>query len=121
MIKRRFSKLILQTLTLAAFLAFTANIWAQDEQDTEAEDDAELTKIFVTGSRIKADDFSSASPIQVINMETSSLAGVLDISDILQGSTIAASGAQVNNLLGGFVVDGGSGVNTVDLRGLGAG
>jgi iron complex outermembrane receptor protein len=80
----------------------------------------EIEEIVVTGSRIRRDEFSSASPVQVIDMEMSTLAGLIDTSEILQGSTVAANSTQINNLLGGFVTNGGPGVNTLDLRGLGA-
>ena len=78
-----------------------------------------VEEIVVTGSRIRRDEFSSASPITVITSESSALAGLLDSADILQGSTIA-SGQQIDNTFSGFVTDGGPGARSVSLRGLGA-
>jgi iron complex outermembrane receptor protein len=110
-----FGTALVAVLSLVAFPAATASA-----QEAAAEDKA-VEEIVVTGSRIRRSEFTSVSPIQVIDMEQSTLAGLIDISDIIQGSTVAASSTQINNMLSGFVVNGGPGVNTVDLRGLGAG
>ena len=83
------------------------------------EDAGPVEEIVVTGSRIRRDEFSSASPITVITSETSALAGLLNTADILQTSTIAA-GQQIDNSFSGFVTDGGPGARTISLRGLGA-
>ena len=113
-------KLLLSTVIFIGMsaLGFTSQALAQDDEDLAEEEAVE--EITVTGSRIRRTEFTSASPIQVINMEMSSLAGLIDVTDILQKSTIAGNAGQINNLLSGFVVEGGPGVNTVDLRGLGA-
>ena len=89
-----------------------------DDEDATGEE-AAVEEIVVTGSRIKRDAFSSASPITVITSERSALAGLLDTADILQSSTIA-SGQQIDDSFSGFVDDGGPGANTLSLRGLGA-
>ena len=78
-----------------------------------------VEEIVVTGSRIRRDEFSSASPITVITSETSALAGLLNTADILQTTTIAA-GQQIDNSFSGFVTDGGPGARSISLRGLGA-
>ena len=78
-----------------------------------------IEEIVVTGSRIRRDEFSSASPITVITSETSALAGLLNTADILQTSTVAA-GQQIDNSFSGFVTDGGPGARSISLRGLGA-
>lgn len=88
---------------------------AAEESDNEA---GRVEEVVVTGSRIRRDEFSSASPITVITGETSALAGLLDTADILQGSTVA-SGQQIDNSFSGFVTDGGPGARSVSLRGLG--
>jgi iron complex outermembrane recepter protein len=85
-----------------------------------SEDEARQDKIVVTGSLLRRDEFTSSAPIQVITAEVASLEGLIDTADILQGSSIAAGSTQINNQFGGFVVNGGPGVNTVSLRGLGA-
>lgn len=100
---------------------FGATATAQDNVTPDADDDDAIDEIVTTGSRIPRSEFTSASPVQIIDMENSTLSGLVDVTDVLQGSTVAANATQINNLLSGFVVPGGSGVNTLDLRGLGAG
>ena len=78
-----------------------------------------MEEVVVTGSRIRRNEFSSASPITIITGEQSALAGLLKTEDILQGSTIAA-GQQIDDSFSGFVTDGGPGSRSVSLRGLGA-
>lgn len=83
------------------------------------EESIELGRVQVTGSLIKREDFISTSPMQVIDAETQFRAGQLTASEILQTSTIAAGSTQINNQFGGFVVNGGTGIQTLDLRGVG--
>ena len=78
------------------------------------------TEIVVTGSRIRKSEFNSAAPVQIITSERSSLSGMISAADVLQSSSIAAGAGQINNTFTGYVVDGGDGVNTLSLRGLGA-
>jgi iron complex outermembrane receptor protein len=77
-------------------------------------------RVVVTGSRIARDAFTSTAPIQVITSESAVLEGLVDTAEILQGSTMASGSVQINNSFGGFVIEGGTGVNTISLRGLGA-
>lgn len=101
-------------------LAFAQqSIQAQDEQAKE-EQKNELQEVVVTGSRLKRTDFNTTSPIQVITKETSTQAGLVSAADILQSSTIAGGSQQINGLFSGFVTDGGPGIKSVSLRGLGA-
>lgn len=83
------------------------------------EGEARQEKITVTGSLLRRDEFTSSSPIQVITAEVATLEGLVNASQILQGSSIAAGSTQLNGQFTGFVVDGGTGVETVDLRGCG--
>ena len=109
---------------VAAFLlglAFSNPAMAQDEATEDSADEQEVEEIIVTGSRIRRTEFTSSSPVQVLNMEMATMAGLADITDILQESTIAANANQWNNLWTGFVVTGGAGTNAIDLRGLGDG
>jgi iron complex outermembrane receptor protein len=75
--------------------------------------------VTVTGSRIQRDTFNSVSPVQIITREESTLAGFNNTTSVLQSTAVTAGGPQINNAFGGFVVDGGPGVNTISLRGLG--
>ena len=56
----------------------------------------------------------------MITSESATLAGVIDTAAILQGATVASGSTQLNNSFGSFVTQGGTGTNTVSLRGLGA-
>ena len=103
-----------------------ASAIAQDEtadptiSTIDEEDDVSVQeKIVVTGSLLQRSEFSSAAPIQVLTAEVATLEGLISTADIIQGSSIAAGSVQLNNQFGGFVIDGGLGVNTVSLRGLG--
>jgi len=82
----------------------------------------QIEEIIVTGSRIKRTEFSSPSPVIVIDMEVAALAGQVDTAEILQGSTIAGNAPQLNLLnIESINRLGGPGTNTIDLRGLGNG
>ena len=91
---------------------------AEEKKTEEKKDDIE--QVIVTGSHIRKDEYTSASPIQVITREQSVLAGLATTTETLQGSTVSGGGNQINNYFGGFVTDGGPGANTLSLRGLGA-
>lgn len=128
-------KTVFHTMILALLLALLAGpTWAADDdqsEDSQDEDKAleneetddeslDLGRVVVTGSLIKREDFTSTSPMQIIDAETQFQAGQLSVSDMLQGSTVASGTTQLNNSFGGFVIQGGTGVETLDLRGLGA-
>jgi iron complex outermembrane receptor protein len=85
-----------------------------------AEEEKKVERVVVTGSRLKKNEFTSSAPIQVITREETTLEGLNDTGDILQGSTLSAGSQQINNTFGGFVTQGGPGANTLSLRGLGA-
>ena len=119
-------KILMSTLVLLSMsaIAFAPQAIAQDtDSDTVSDEpeavEEEIPNIVVTGSRIKRTEFSSTAPITIITNERSQLAGLLDATQILQNSTIAA-GQQVDDSFSGFVTDGGVGANSISLRGLGA-
>ncbi|MBI1685003.1 TonB-dependent receptor domain-containing protein [Caulobacter hibisci] len=115
-------KLLLSTSVIAGLIAATAAPTFAFAQSTtaKADDPAEVEELVVTGSRIRRNEFTSSSPIQVINAETSSLEGLVNTAEVLQGSVAATGSFQVNNQLTGYVTDGGPGANSISLRGLGA-
>ncbi len=112
---------------VASITVFAASpVLAQEEGGAEeaapvAGTAEEGERILVTGSRLRRTVYDSAAPIQVITREESTLAGFNTASEILQGLSVTGGNAQINNSWGGFVVEGGPGVKTVGLRGLGAG
>ncbi len=92
---------------------------AQEDESTPPEED-KVERVVVTGSRLRKNEFTSSSPIQIITREDSTLEGLNDTADILQSSSTAAGSQQINNTFSAFVVPGGTGANTISLRGLGA-
>ena len=122
------------TLALAAALMLPAGVALAQDADQDADTAAEepeqtatsdapvqaLDRMVVTGSRISRDTFNSVSPIQVITREETTSAGFASTGGILQSNSVTGGSSQINNAYGGFVVNGGPGVNTLSLRGLGA-
>lgn len=87
------------------------------DEDEDEEEVAAVEEIVVTGSRIRRNEFSSASPIQILKGEKSRELGLFDTGEILKSAT-QVSGQQIDNTFGGFVIDNGPGSSTVGLRGL---
>ncbi|HEX6860545.1 MAG TPA: TonB-dependent receptor [Caulobacteraceae bacterium] len=93
----------------------TAQLAASDNDDAVTE----VEGLVVTGSRIRRNEFTSPAPITVITREQATLEGLTDTAELLQTATIASGSYQLNNQLGGYVIEGGGGVNSISLRGLG--
>lgn len=90
-------------------------------QDPEEEGATTVGEIVVTGSRIPTNEFTSASPVQILSAERARQRGLSDTTQLLQSSTLAAGSTQVNSTISSaFVTDGGPGSATISLRGLGA-
>lgn len=108
---------------LAVSIALTSFVMHQSAfaiQVEQANDSAEqVERITVTGSRIKRAEFSSASPIQVIDMDVSRDLGFFDTAEILQ-TTSQTAGVQIDNTFAGYVTENGPGASTIGFRGLGA-
>jgi iron complex outermembrane receptor protein len=125
---RRLPLAIAVIAALQAAPAFAQDSLAGDDAQSdnkaaaksEATKTKELDAISVTGSLLKRPEYETTSPVQVISIDKSISAGKFDVADFLQTSSAAASSTQINNQFGGFVVEGGTGVQTVSLRGLGA-
>ncbi|MEI9963813.1 MAG: TonB-dependent receptor [Caulobacteraceae bacterium] len=80
-----------------------------------------LQEVVVTGSRIRQPTtFTSPDPIQVITADEATLRGLNNSAQVIQQLPVAESATQINNNFSGFMVTGGDGVNTINLRGLGA-
>ncbi|WP_203290991.1 TonB-dependent receptor plug domain-containing protein [Maricaulis parjimensis] len=103
-----------------------APVFAQDavqipEQAEEEDDEDTRDRITVTGSRIRRDGFNSEIPLDVFTADDAALQGTVDIADFLQSATVASGSPQVTSATSSqFVQNGGSGVETLSLRGLGA-
>ncbi len=110
-----------------ASIACSTPVIAQDteastESNAPASVDASTSDagaIVVTGSRIRRDEFTTAEPITVITAEEVTQSGFNSITDALQSNAVTQGAGQINNFYGGFVTDGGTGANTLGLRGLG--
>ena len=80
-----------------------------------------VEEVVVTGSRIRRDTFSSTSPIDVLSVDIAELQGVEDLAGLLQTATVASGSSQVTAASStAFVQAGGTGAQTISLRGLGA-
>ncbi len=106
---------------VAGIFLFVSPVQAQDA------DDEQIEEITVTGSRIARDEFSTTTPIQVLNTEAAQRLGIVSISELLQKST-AASGQQIDGSISTNAgqtnaseapADGGVGSACINLRGLG--
>lgn len=106
-------------------LVLTGGAYAQESDDSPVvieeatETEARQEKVRVTGSLLARDEFTSASPVQVITAEVATLEGLVDTADLLQGSSLAAGATQLNNTFQNYVTNGGVGTQTLDLRGCG--
>ena len=77
--------------------------------------------IVVTGSRLRRDERTSADPVAVIDPTVQAREGRLDTAEVLLTNPLAAGSFQITSTIStNFVINGGEGVQTVSLRGLGA-
>ncbi|PLR26634.1 TonB-dependent receptor [Caulobacter zeae] len=117
MLQRKF---LLGTSMIVGLMAATAApSFAFAQSANPPAEGNEVDELIVTGSRIKRTEYNSVSPVQVITSESSSLAGMINPTEVLQSASVAAGSTQINNQFTGFVVNGGGGVNTISIRGLG--
>jgi iron complex outermembrane receptor protein len=121
--KSKLSKMILISLALGINSPL---IYAQDTEvesteteteQTEDQDSVSLSKVSVTGSRIKRNQFEGASPIQVMTSEQIEAEGFSTVYDALNSLTQQTGGVQNELTQSGFT----SNANVIDLRGLGPG
>ncbi|MEO7053109.1 MAG: TonB-dependent receptor [Rhodanobacter sp.] len=87
------------------------------KQDQKAKN---LEGVTVSGTLLKRPEYQTTSPVQVIDIQNNIAAGQFDTADFLMTSSAAAGSTQINGQFGGFIVEGGTGVQSVGLRGLGA-
>lgn len=118
---------ISNAIRIALVVGVTTNgipaVYAQDEENT-----ASTEKIIVTGTRISRDEFSSASPIQVLSVADAKSAGITNVADMLLRISLV-NGTQIDNTINTnsgnsnateAPPSGGVGSVNVGLRGLGA-
>lgn len=127
----RSSRKALRRLPLVVAIVAGLNITAVQAQDQQPAAQVEeeqapearatqLDTITVTGSLLRRTEYESTSPIQVITADTSVALGQVDAAEFLQKSSVAAGSMQISQQFSGFVVEGGTGVQSLSLRGLGA-
>ena len=82
-------------------------------QETETPDDKAVEKISITGSRIKSQNYESASPVSITSDVEIKLSGFTRIEDLLNTLPQIEAGQT------SFIANGASGTANLDLRGLG--
>ncbi len=113
-------------LAIATSMALVQSAYAQDDVERIPESSEEVTEdddtIVVTGSRIRKDEFTSTSPLQVLDPQLGISQGRFDTGALVQGSTLASGSSQLTSGISSNSASpqGGEGVQTVSLRGLGA-
>jgi len=111
--------LLLGGATLAGGFVLAGPAVAQDQARDQSE---EVEEIIVTGSRLARSGFDSATPMDVVNMRDAISLGYTDVSEILLSTPALAGSDQMTDVISGINgANGGQGVQTADLRGLGAG
>jgi iron complex outermembrane receptor protein len=93
----------------------------KNKNKNQSQKATQLGEVTVSGSLIKMPENESVSPVQTVDIQTRMRTGSLDTADVVMGTAIASGSTEINGQFGGFVVNGGTGVQSVDLRGLGAG
>ncbi len=79
-----------------------------------------VENVTVSGSLLKRPEYQTTSPVQTIDIKAKLDTGAFGTASLLQQSAVASGSTQINNQFSGFLVNGGTGVQPIDLRGLGA-
>ncbi|HEU0276513.1 MAG TPA: TonB-dependent receptor [Rhodanobacteraceae bacterium] len=95
---------------------------AQSTSDTpnKTEQPKTLERVTVSGSLLKRPEYETTSPVQVVPIQADMAAGQFNVTNFVQTTAAAAGSTQINGQFGGFVIEGGTGIQPIDLRGLGA-
>jgi len=108
-------------LALSATACMAPAVYAAEEEEVVEEvEDQESQRIIVTGSRVARPEYSSISPIQVIDGDAARDLGLFDAASLL-GQTTVVQGQQITTGLStsaGVLSDSGPGSSTASLRGL---
>lgn len=89
--------------------------------ETQPAEDKPVEKVTVTGTRLKKNEFTSPSPVQIVDPRKAERAGSIDTATTIQSSSVAQGSAQITSAISSaFVTNGGAGAQTISLRGLGA-
>ncbi|EGM78687.1 outer membrane receptor for ferrienterochelin and colicins [Rheinheimera sp. A13L] len=111
-------------IAMGCLFATTAfGLQAQQEivEQEKVEEEQAAERISVVGSRIRTGGFDNAAPVSVINAQQALSQGLGNLGELLRSSTLAAGSNQVTSASStAFVESGGTGAETLSLRGLGA-
>ena len=107
---------LLKSISLALLTMACGTVWAQEESD-DGEENAELDRIAVTGSRISRSQVEGPSPVVVLTADDMQKEGFTTVYEALNTLTQNVSNTQDDQFSGGFTQN----ANTIDLRGLGPG
>ncbi|MGH8191470.1 MAG: TonB-dependent receptor domain-containing protein [Rhodanobacteraceae bacterium] len=89
------------------------------QSQAKKEDVKTLEGVVVSGSLLKRPEYQTVVPVQEVNIKADQAAGSFGVANLLQSTAVAAGAVQINNQFSGFIVEGGTGVQPIDLRGLG--
>ncbi|MFZ9395881.1 MAG: TonB-dependent receptor plug domain-containing protein, partial [Erythrobacter sp.] len=112
-------------ITLAAPAMAQDTEAGQEDETVILEDGQEATqsdgRILVTGSRIRRNETTSASPLTIIDPTLQQKQGLNSTAEIIQQSPIANGATQITAAIStNTISNGGAGAQTISLRGLGA-
>ena len=111
----------ISSVLAASALCAAAPVLAQDQDEDLLDGVKPIEEIITTGSRIRKDVFTSSTPMDIIDVDEASIAGIANVGQLLQTNTAALGSPQVTAATSfQFVENGGLGANTISLRGLGA-
>jgi iron complex outermembrane recepter protein len=119
-VKQNIMKTSLRLAVAPAVLGMALFSTGAVAQETEGAESGSDAVIVVTGSRIRKDEFSATEPLTLITKNEITGAGFNSAAEALQSNQVTQGSSQINNYYAGFVTDGGTGANTLSLRGLGA-
>ena len=111
----------ISSILTAGAICATSPVLAQDQTDDDFSSADAVEEIVVTGSRIRKDAFTNSTPMDIIDVDEASMAGIANVGQLLQTNTVALGSPQVTSATSfQFVQNGGLGASTISLRGLGA-
>lgn len=93
---------------------------AQKKQPKTLEKVQTLETVTVSGSLLKKPEYQQTVPVQVVPIKADVAAGQFSVTNFIQSTAAAAGSTQINGQFNGYVIEGGTGVQPIDLRGLGA-
>jgi iron complex outermembrane receptor protein len=112
------------SVAVVGSLAFNGQALAQDQDPDSLIDEAQLLEeVIVTGSRLSRSGFESSAPMDIVNVQEGIGLGYADLNEMLTSTPALMGTDQMTDVMSGILsnVNGGQGVQTINLRGLGAG